>query len=179
MKLEKRNGVWYNVPHETKPPFAMMMSRTNEKWLPQIAGMFVALIWLVLNWSACCPALEWFVDRDHPHLLLGTVTFGSIMAGFTSISVSALSAQPELMNAIKKSSHYDLLVGYITEFICSALTFAITSLIFLFILNMPPSISASKMFQIIVSGTWLGVMIWTSGCLIRVILILTGIIKNR
>lgn len=154
------------------------MSNTNEKLLPRIAGILVALIWIVLNWFVFYPAFEWSIDRDHPHLLLGTVTYGSITAGFFSISVSVLFLQSELMNAIKESSYDDLLISYIMEFICSVLALTFTSLFFLFALNIS-CINANKMFSIIVSGVWLGLIVWTSCCLIRLMRVLVGIIKIR
>lgn len=152
------------------------MSRTIEKLHPRAAGLSAVLIWFVLNWFDFGPEFESFINKAHPHLLLGTITFGSIMAGFFGVSVSVLFVSSELMSAVKKSPYYALLVDYIAEFIYSAVFLTLASLSFLFVLYIP-CIAKDDMFPIVFIGVWLGLMVWTVLCLFRLIRVITGIIK--
>lgn len=150
----------------------MSLNLYVEKWWPRVSAVLMVLLGL-----GVCHAYGGAVadNGDYYSLLLGSVTFGSVIAGLTTVSITVISGGSELRNAIKNSPFYPLLVGYVAELLYSAITLACFALLGMFVMLFPVNCEV----VLTIAGAWLGFAAWSVFCVIRVVPLLMRLIKIR
>ena len=145
-----------------------MTERTIEIWWPRATAALAA----VVGWAAL-RHFGWSFESNRPYFMLGGVTFGAILAGFVTTNFSiVLSLKSELMNDLKETPFYALLIDYFQSSLWSAVALAALGLAALFFIEwLPQKGSGAHLFGAI----WLGVLVWTvcnfiRACKISVIL---------
>ena len=113
---------------------------------------------------------------DAPDFLLAGATVGSIMAGFITTNISiVVSMKSDLMDWIRRSRYYGLLIDYLQEALWSAIALAVSGLVALFLVKwLPQQGGWAHLFW----AAWLGLLVWALCCFIRICRISVKLFKS-
>lgn len=148
-----------------------MRTRTMEKRLPFAVALFGAVAgFVVLRYC------QWEFNPRKAQFLLATVTFGSIMAGFVATNLSlVVSLKSDIMERIKQSPYYRLLIDYLRAALYLAIWLALYGLGGLFFIEWIPRTGA---YAHLLGAIWLGLVCWTASCFFRAVSISVVIFKK-
>lgn len=146
-------------------------TRTREKHFPLAFALVGAVAGFVVLRSC-----QWGFDPRYSQFLLATVTFGSIMAGFVATNLSlVVSLKSDMMERIKQSPYYRLLIDYLRAALYLAIWLALYGLAGLFFVSWIPR---TGVFTHLLGAIWLGLVCWTAACFFRAVGISVIIFKK-